>query len=40
MKLKALDTLRQIPVVSLMAAAFLLAWAGITLATGYIDRLC
>jgi hypothetical protein len=35
MKLKALDTLRQILVVSLMAAAFFLAWAGITLVTGY-----
>ena len=34
-KLKALDTLRQILVVSLMAAAFFLAWAGITLVTGY-----
>jgi FtsH-binding integral membrane protein len=35
MQLKALDTLRQILVVSLMAAAFFLAWAGITLVTGY-----
>jgi hypothetical protein len=35
MKLKALDTLRQILVVSLMAAAFFLAWSGITLVTGY-----
>ena len=35
MRLKAPDTLRSILVVSLMAAAFFLAWGGITLGTGY-----
>jgi len=35
MRLKAPDTLRSILVVSLMAAAFFLAWGGITLVTGY-----
>ena len=34
-RLKSLDTLRSILVVSLMAAAFFLAWGGITLVTSY-----